>query len=169
MRLKELYQKKILPKLKEEFGLKNAELMIKEDLSFERLVDALSANRVYLPTIFVFNKIDLLKQPPKLLRKHLLISADKGLGLTALKQEIWQKLGLIRVYLKEKGKEPDFEKPFIMKKNQSLKDLIKQISICEKADFEAAEIYGPGAKFSGQIVSLNHQPQDQLIITFLSR
>ena len=113
-------------------------------------------------------KIKKIKEKIKT-KKMIFLSSHQKLGLQKLKQAIWQKLDLIRVYLKEKGKEPDFEKPFIMKKNQSLKDLIKQISICEKADFEAAEIYGSGAKFPGQIVSLNHQPQDQLIITFLSR
>ncbi|OGM36457.1 hypothetical protein A3E41_02960, partial [Candidatus Woesebacteria bacterium RIFCSPHIGHO2_12_FULL_38_9] len=45
-----------------ELGIKNAEITINENLSLERLIDALSLNRVYTPSISVINKSDMLNK-----------------------------------------------------------------------------------------------------------
>jgi len=44
-----------------EMGIKNAEVTINEKLTIERLIDAFSPNRVYIPAISVINKIDQIK------------------------------------------------------------------------------------------------------------
>lgn len=152
-----------------EFKLKNAEIIIKEDISQERLIDGFLGNRVYLPYVIIVNKIDLKKDflLPKEVNNALLISCQKNVGLEQLKEIIWRKLNLLRVYLKEKDKEADFSHPFILKKGESLKNLLEKISICNKKEFKMAKISGPGAKFPGQVVSLDFSPLDETIISFL--
>lgn len=48
-----------------EFGLSNAEITLKEKVDVERLLDAFSHNRVFIPAIFVVNKADLKKTPSR--------------------------------------------------------------------------------------------------------
>lgn len=150
-----------------EFKIRNAEIFIKEDLNLERLIDRLIGSRVYLPYLTVINKIEL--NPyfyNQNLTNCLYVSVNKKLNIEQLKEAIWQKLNFIRIYLKEKEKEPDFNQPFILKKGLSLKDLLTQISLCTKNSFHKAKIYGPGAKFPGQNVSLTFTPLDETIVSF---
>lgn len=150
-----------------EFKIRNAEIYIKKDLTLEQLIDQLIGSRVYLPFLTVINKIEL--NPyfyNQNLRNCLYISVVKKLNIEQLKEAIWQKLNFIRVYLKEKNKEPDFGQPFILKQGATLKELLFKISLCTKNSFHKAKIYGSGAKFPGQNVSLAFVPLDETIVSF---
>lgn len=160
-----------IKELAKEFGFHNAEIVVKEDIGLERLIDALMGNRIYLPYLVVVNKMDLLKKDkkPKISGvSPIFISAQKKQGLEELKKAIWQKLCLIRVYLKPKGKEADFDKPLIVKKNINLKEVLAKINIADKERINQVKIYGPGAKFDGQEISFSFQPQEGTIISFLT-
>lgn len=171
--------------LAQEFGLKNAEIIIKEDLNSESLIDAFSANRTYLPAIFVVNKIDLVwsHQDPKdtsnvsadlpagkagfvQLPNHLFISAKEDLGLDQLKEAIWDKLGLIRVYLKPKAGPPDLDNPLILKKEATVLEAAQKVSQELAQNLKEAQIFGEQAVYQGQKVSLNFKLKDESMITF---
>jgi len=166
--------KETIKKVAQEFGLENVELVIREDISLERLIDVLSGNRIYLPYFVLVNKIDRLslEELEKTKEKFhdqsqiVFISCHKNFGLEDLKEVIWEKLGLIRIYLKRKNKQADFEQPLIVRKGQNLQEILAKISICEKGDFTTAKIYGPGAKYPGQEVSLSFRPQDEEVVSF---
>lgn len=154
-----------------EFHLPNAEITIKENITIDRLIDSFMGNRVYLPYLVIINKVDL--GFPKNLQKSLseeseliLISAQTGDNMEKLRESIWGKLNFIRIYLKE-GDEIDYNSPFIAQKNWTLKDLIDHISICNKDTFTEAKVFGPGAKFPGQEVSLTFVPQDETVVQFI--
>jgi hypothetical protein len=147
-----------------EFKIRNCEITIKENLTLERLIDAFMGNRVYLPYLIVVNKIDLSPFSSK--NEFVLISAEKGTGIEELKEEIWQKLGLTRIFLKPRNNKVDLSRPLIVKKGQNLKDILENLSISDKENIKKAKISGPGAKFSGQEVSLNFQPQEGTIVSF---
>ncbi|MGB9706790.1 MAG: GTPase, partial [Microgenomates group bacterium] len=155
-----------IKEIAQEFKIRNAEIILKEDITLERLIDAFMGNRVYLPYLTVVNKVDLLPGS-KRIDDFIFISAKKGLGIEELKRKIWNKLGLMRIYLKPKSGEVDFNHPLITKRGKSLRKILETLSICNKEKFKAAKIYGPGAKFPGQEVSLNFQPQEGTIISFL--
>ena len=157
--------------LSSEFRLSNAEIIIKEDITLDRLIDIFMGNRIYRPYIAVINKIDLglpkdLDKKISLGTESVLISSEIGENLDKLREKIWEKLEFIRVYLK-KDEEIDRESPFIIHKGWSLKNLLDNISICDKETFTKAKIYGPGAKYEGQEVSFNFVPQDETIVQFL--
>ena len=157
--------------LASEFRLANAEITIKEDISIDRLIDAFMGNRAYLPYLVVINKIDLGK--PKNLFKYLLadteplfISSQIGENLEVLKEKIWEKLNLIRIYLKrDESKDPD--SPLIVHKDENLKEILERLFITDKDRFLGAKVYGPGAKYPGQEVSLSFVPQDETIVQFI--
>lgn len=152
-----------------EFRISNGEITIKEPITLDQLIDAFISSRVYLPSLVVLNKIDLT---PAFLRKKyqfdLEISAEKGIGLEELKEVIWKKLELVRVYLKPQDGQPDMGNPFIIHLGESLKDIVSRISICNKETFRFARIFGPGAKFPNQEVPLTFIPQEGTIIEFAS-
>jgi len=154
-----------------EFRLPNAEITVKENISLDRLIDAFMNNRVYLPYLVVVNKCDLglPKNWQKLLSsvtEPVLISAENNENLEKLKEKIWEGLKVIRVYLKRDEK-VDRESPFILGQGKSLKDLLENISICDKDTFIAAKVYGPGAKYPGQEVSFSFVPEDETIVQFV--
>lgn len=156
--------------LASEFRLANAEIIIKEDISLDRLVDAFMANRVYLPFLVVINKADL-NRSEKINEiegvRPLLISSQFGRNIETLKEKIWKNLGLIRVYFKDEDK-VDLESPFIAKEGQTLKSILESLSIRNKENLSSAKIFGPGSKYPGQEVSFSFVPQDETIVQFLS-
>lgn len=166
-------QAKISPRtIKEvarEFGLVNAEIIVKEATLLDEIIDAFAANRVYLPALILINKIDLLKEKEveKLKEnREILISAQKEIGLARLKEEIFAKLNFIRVYLKKKGKEPDFERPLILKRGATVTDAVQKISKELLRDLKFARVWGASVKYPGQQVGLSHILADEDVLSF---
>jgi hypothetical protein len=156
--------------LAQEFRLANAEIIIREDISLERLIDALMANRAYLPYLVVVNKTDL-GIPKNVMRSLLpaepvLISAEKGENLEELKEKIWGKLDFIRVYLKS-GEAVDKDAPLIIKNGRDLQWILTNVPIRGKENFKSAKVFGPAAKYPGQEVSLAFSPRDESVVQFV--
>lgn len=81
--------------------------MIREDATPDDLIDVVVKNRVYLPCLYVYNKIDqvsleevdrLAKQP-----HSVVVSCNMRLNLDYFKEMVWQYLNLIIVYTKKPG------------------------------------------------------------------
>ena len=152
-----------------EFGLINAEIVVKKASTLEEMIDAFASNRVYLPALTLINKIDLLKNEEiEGLKKkgRLLISAQKGVGLDQLKAEIFQKLDFIQVFLKPKNREPDFDRPLILKRGTTVSEAIKKVSEEVLKNSKFARVWGASVKFPGQQVSLSHQLVDGDLLFF---
>lgn len=153
-----------------EMGIKNAEISVNEKLTLDRLIDALSTNRAYIPAIFVVNKVDLGISSDKELihRKNpILISAEKSVGLDQLREVIWKKLNFARVYLVRPNEEPNFNNPIVMKSNQILYDVLQKLGTEFQKKYKKAKIWGTGSKFPGQEVSLSTQVVDGMQIRFI--
>jgi len=119
---------------------------------------------VNLPILVVINKIDLIGKNISR-NDEILISVEKEIGLTDLKKQIWQKLKLMRIYLKKKGKEPDFDSPLILKEGQGIKDVVQKIFPDER-EIKQTLLWGPSAHFPAQQVSLAQPLQDGDILSF---
>jgi uncharacterized protein len=159
-----------------EFGIRSADITLREKITINRLTDAFSANRVYVKGMRVLNKIDELDKNQESIKNNggkelfdsaIKISADKGIGIEELKTAIWDKLGFLTIYLVEQYSDPDFENPSIVKKDDTLLDVAKEIGSEFVADKKSAKIWGTGAKFPGQEVSLSTKVQDGMQVRFL--
>jgi ribosome-interacting GTPase 1 len=85
----------------------------------------------------------------------LSVSSVTGEGADALRRETFLALGVIRVYTKEPGKEPDRESPFTLKHGATVDDLARAIHREVAASLKFARIWGPGV-FDGQPVQKDH-------------
>lgn len=164
--------------LASDFRLTNAEIIIKENVSADELIDVFIGNRVYIPYLVVVNKADLMKKrdnmgfdfhPPRRgeagRNDMVYTSTETGMGLDELKEAIWNKLNYIRVYpVKSKRKEDN--KPLIVKKGTTLKEIIELLRLDPELNFTKAKISGNGAKYKGQEVSLRFVPVDGTVVEF---
>jgi uncharacterized protein len=55
------------------------------------------------------------------------VSATQDMNLHALRQTLFEKLGIIRVYSKLPGKKPDFDAPFVLKRGSTTLDLALKV------------------------------------------
>jgi hypothetical protein len=95
----------------------------------------------------------------------LQVSVKKGIGLEDLKTKIFESLGVIRVYTKPKGKEPDLTDPVILKKGSTVLDSAKTLHKDFAAKLKYARLWDK-EKFSGQMVERTHILKDKDIIEF---
>ncbi len=150
-----------------ECGIKNGIITLKENVTIERFIDALTPNRVYLPALYVINKVDALKQKPEAKNNYLYISASKNIGLEEFKDAIWKILGFVTVYLVKPNEEPNKNEPIIVKNNFTLEDLGHKIGSEFLDNKIAAKIWGNGSKFAGQEVSLTAFVKDGMMVRYI--
>jgi len=148
----------------------NADIVIRGDVDEEKLIDALSGNRVYIPAVTAINKIDL--HPEKEIEedeKTVLISARTGFGIEKLKERIFESLSLVRIYMKPEGGDADMEHPLVLKKGAKVEDVCRKIHREFVKNFRYALIWGPSASFPGQRVGMHHVVRDGDVVTIVTR
>ncbi len=151
-----------------EFGTHSAEVSIKEPIAIEQFIDVVAGNRKYVKALFVVNKIDLINRT-QLPHGTIPISAEKGEGIENLKEEIFKKLGYIRVYLKPPGKDPDFVNPLILPEGCTIETVCKKLHKEFVSRFKYAQVTGKSVKFKEQRVGLDHIMQDEDVVTIFVR
>lgn len=159
-----------------EWGYINADIVVRENVNEDQIIDWLAGNRVYMPAILVVNKIDLVtKEYIKRLRKKLRgwkilpIAAEKGTGLERLKKKIYDTLELIRIYMKPQRKEADYSEPLVLRRDATVGDVCEFIHRDFRKKFRFANVWGDSAKFAGQRVGLAHVLKDKDVITVVVR
>lgn len=168
--IKQDFDLQTVREIAKEFGYVNAEVSIREKVSLERLIDAFAKSRVYVSALYVVNKIDKVSKEgevPKVSNGTFSISAENGWGLEELRNAIWEKLGLVRVYLRRAGKLPDYNNPVILGQGQTLSDVLEKIGTRFGEDKSGARVWGAGAKFPGQKVSLDARAKDEMEVVFV--
>jgi len=83
------------------------------------------------------------------------ISATMGHNLDLLKQSIFERLQLIRVYARPPGEEVDPTAPFVLAKGSTVEDLAAKVHQDFFEQFKSARIWGSGS-FQGQMVGRDH-------------
>jgi small GTP-binding protein len=148
-------------------GYTNAEAIIRGEMDLDRFIDGLMRNRKYVPAITVINKADKLDEEKRKDYEEeydLLISAENEENLEELKDQIFEGLDLIRVYMKEKGEEPDKEDPLIMKQGETVEDALAALPGDMKDRFKKAKVTGESSKFPEQKVGMEHELMDEDVL-----
>ena len=157
-----------------EWGYINADVVVREDVTEDRVIDWLAGNRAYISSILVLNKVDLVtKAYLNHLKKKLKgweilpISAKNGTGLPKLRKKVYDTLEFIRVYMKPQGKEADLEEPLVIRKGSTVAAVCDSIHRDFRRKFKHANVWGKSAKFPGQRVGLGHVLKDKDVVTVI--
>ncbi|HOI39356.1 MAG TPA: GTP-binding protein [Methanobacterium sp.] len=155
-----------------EYGFHSADVLIREDITIDRFIDALDNSIVYIPLLMVVNKIDLvdatyLKKLKEKMDDALYIAADKGMMVEELKDEIYHRLKLIRIYMKPQGQKADLEEPLIIRKGATVEDVAGRLHRDFLKNFRHAKVWGNSVKFPGQKVGLEHVLQDKDVLRII--
>ena len=157
-----------------EYKVNNAEIVLRGKIGVEDLIDAIEGNRVYIPALYVVNKIDqitveeldLLDQIPN----YVMVSAGLKWNLDELLEKIWEKLDFIRVYTKPKGQLPDYEAPVILPSKSCLvKDFCTKIHRQLLKEFKYAQVWGTSVKHQPMKVGKEHCLQDEDVIQVVKK
>jgi uncharacterized protein len=147
-------------------------------LTGERLPEGASGTGVaQVPTLLVANKSDA---PGAAERLEILaelygerfpilrVSARTGEGLEELRDTLFRRLEILRVFSKPPGKPPDLEAPFVLKRGSTLLDFAGTVHKEFLTGLKSARIWGSplsahpsgSAKYAGQAVERDHLLED---------
>lgn len=155
------------------YKINHGNVIIREDITDDQLIDAVAGNCRDIPSITILNKIDLVSpkyvaEARKRIGEDLVpISADRNLNLDQLKEAIHDRLGVIKVYLKPRNGSPDFREPLIVTAGSTISDVCKKIHRKFSGEAKYALVSGTSVRFSPQRVGMDHVVQDRDIVTIV--
>jgi len=152
-----------------EFKIINADVVIRSNIDVDELIDVVEGNKKYIPALTIINKIDLanehqVERVVRSLKADLAISAKDKIYIERLKELIFEKLDLIRIYLKEPGKEADMKVPLIIFRGAKVQDICNKLNKDFVAKFKFCRIWGKSSKFPGQRLMLEHTLLDKDVL-----
>lgn len=150
-----------------EFKILNAEVVIRQDITMDQFIDCILDNRSYVPSIVCVNKVDRIPEGELGWLKErcgdcIMISAEKGTRIGKLRQAIWRKLGLMRIYMKRIGMQPDMNEPIIIRRDSTVKDVAEKIHR-SWGQARYARVWG-SSKFPGQRLGPDYVLRDRDVV-----
>mmetsp|Transcript_25502 Transcript_25502/g.39207 ORF Transcript_25502/g.39207 Transcript_25502/m.39207 type:complete len:421 (-) Transcript_25502:261-1523(-) len=173
---------KVATQIMREYKVVNADILAREDITVDQLVDVIQGNRQYKPCLYFYNKVDTvtIEEVDALARMpHSMVgSVNQRFNVgeahedDMLKQQMWKYLGLTRIYTKRKGQPPDLEEPVVLsqiRKGTSVKSLCTNVSSQMLRDFNYALVWGTSAKHSPQRCGLSHGLDDEDVVQIVTK
>lgn len=157
------------------YDMNGARVVVRQDIDDQQLIDVLSGNRIYLPSLTVMNKIDLVNTgfTSEVARKlgygFIPISAESDVNIQALREEIYRKLEFVRIYMRRRTGETDFEEPMMVRGGATIGDVCDMVHRGMKDGFRYAQVWGKSVKFGGQRVGMTHRLMDQDVLTIVTK
>ena len=134
-----------------EYRISNCDITFKSNNTMDDLIDVIEGNRIYVPCLYVLNKIDAISiQELDLLDKvphYVPISAKDEWNFDELLLKMWEYLDLYRIYTKPKGQIPDYEAPVIISaKKCTIKDFCDKLHKQLASEMKFAQVWGTSVK-----------------------
>ena len=157
-----------------EYRIHNADVMFKEDSSADDLIDVIEGNRLYIPAIYVLNKIDQISiEELDIITRvpHCVpISAHHEWNMDELLERMWEALKLIRIYTKPKGQLPDYTSPVVMKcGHSSIEDFCNCLHKSILKELKYALVWGTSVKHNPQKVGKEHLLVDEDVVQIVKK
>jgi small GTP-binding protein len=160
-----------------EYKMLNCDLFFKGDYTEDEFIDAIEGSRVYIPAIFVMNKIDQISIEEldiiSRIPHNCPISAEHNWNLDGLLECIWDHLNFIRIYTKPRGQVPDYNEPVILKVKAETVPTVE--SFCLRLHklmlkkLKYAWVWGASAKHQPQRVGKEHVLADEDVVQIVKR
>ncbi|KDQ08822.1 hypothetical protein BOTBODRAFT_37517 [Botryobasidium botryosum FD-172 SS1] len=159
-----------------EYRINNCDVAIRQpDATPDDLIDVIEGNRVYIPAVYVLNKIDAISiEELDLLYKipnSVPVSSREWMNIDELIETMWEALDLVRVYTKPRGQAPDYNQPVVLRRGRSsIEDFCNSIHKEIAKQLKYAIVWGASAKHSrGQKVGLDHVLEDEDVVTIVKK
>ncbi|KAJ0075790.1 hypothetical protein Patl1_33636 [Pistacia atlantica] len=152
-----------------EYKIHNAEVLFREDATVDDLIDVIEGNRKYMKCIYVYNKIDVIgiDDVDKLARQP-----NSVLNLDRLLARMWDAMGLVRVYTKPQGQQPDFSEPVVLSVDRggcTVEDFCNHIHRSLVKDVKYVLVWGISARHYPQHCGLGHVLQDEDVVQIVKK
>ena len=156
-----------------EYGVVNAQIVLREYIDLDDLVDLLAGSRVYVPSLTVLTKIDLASKKQLARARDLCpgaieIAPPTGEGLDDLRDAIYARLDFISVFMKPQGQAADMEEPLVVRRGTNIAEICQALHRDFRRKFRYALVTGPSAKFPGQTVGLGHRVADGDVVSIIT-
>ncbi|BEJ14770.1 hypothetical protein CspHIS471_0405370 [Cutaneotrichosporon sp. HIS471] len=159
------------------YRIHNCDVMIREDITIDEFIDVLLGTRKYIPALTVNNKIDAISMETldHMARqgdgKTVMISCEADLGLDWLLDAIWKELGLVKVYTKKRGEQPDLGDPICLRAGATIETVCHGIHRGLASHFKYALVWGKSSKFNPQPqkVGLSHQVMNEDVVSIFTK
>lgn len=155
------------------YKIHHGNVIIREDISDDQLIDVVAGNRRYIPTQVVLNKVDLVstkyieQAQERVGEEFIPISADQNVNIDKLKEAIYKRSNFIRIYLKPRNGEPDFKEPLIITAGSKISDVCGRIHRNLATGAKYALVSGTSVRFRSQRVGMDHILQDRDVVTIV--
>lgn len=98
--------------------------------------------------------------------KVIAVSAETGEGLGELRRAVFDLLRLVRVYTKSPGKEPELERPYVLKRGETVLDAARHVHRDFAEHLKFARRYRIRGTHEGMMVDRHHEVEDEDILEF---
>lgn len=167
---------KMIQSVLHEYKIFNADIIFRENSTVDELIDVIQGNRVYIPCLYVYNKIDQisLEEMDRIARKsphNVVISCELELNLDYMLRRIWEYLALIRIYTKKPGNPPDLgpEDGIILRGSSTVEHACHALHRTLVNSFRYAIVWGTSTKFSPQRVGLQHKLMHEDVLQIVKK
>ena len=158
-----------------EYGIVNAQVVLRQKITIDDLVDILASTRVYAPSFNVLTKVDMINSEQLVDAKAIFgkekfveIAAPTGKGIEKLKRVIYKSLDFISIYMKPQGEKADLEEPMVVRKGTTIAEISQRLHRDFIRKFRYSQVWGPSAKFPGQTVGLSHEVKNGDIVSIIT-
>ncbi|KAJ1728542.1 GTP-binding protein rbg1 [Coemansia biformis] len=166
--------KDVVKSILNEYRIASADISLRCDATVDDLIDVIEGNRVYIPAVYVLNKIDQISiEELDLVYKipHAVpVSAHHEWNFDELLDKMWEYLNLVRIYTKPKGQLPDYAAPVVLKRdNASVLDFCNAIHRAILKEFAHALVWGTSVKHNPQKVGKEHVLLDEDVVSIVKK
>ncbi|GAB6030173.1 hypothetical protein CHUAL_005849 [Chamberlinius hualienensis] len=157
-----------------EYKIHNADITLRYDATSDDLIDVIEGNRIYVPCIYILNKIDQISlEELDVIYKipHTVpISAHHRWNFDDLLEKMWDYLKLIRIYTKPKGQLPDYESPVVLSGEQpTVEDFCDKLHRSIIREFKYALVWGSSVKHQPQKVGKEQILNDEDVVQVVKK
>ncbi|CAK1556431.1 unnamed protein product [Leptosia nina] len=157
-----------------EYKIHNADITLRYDATSDDLIDVIEGNRIYVPCIYLLNKIDQISiEELDVIYKipHCVpISAHHRWNFDDLLEKMWEYLKLIRIYTKPKGQLPDYNSPVVLHADKtSVEDFCNKLHRSIVKEFKYALVWGSSVKHQPQKVGIEHVLADEDVVQIVKK
>ena len=157
------------------YGVINARVVVREDITSEQLADHIAGNITYAKSLTILNKIDLVEEPfvrevaASIKSEFVGVSANSNTNIDVLRELIYGQLNFIRIYMRPKGGPTDYQEPLIARSGDTVEDVCNKLHRHMRREFRYGMVWGRSVKYGGQRVGLAHVLQDEDVLTIIKR